>query len=456
MGRVEQTVDTAVLEKRAWRVTAAVGAVAAAVGAWAVVRYGGELTGQWFPVAVLVAISLLATASPPRVSWMSVVMAADTLPVVVAGVLFGPAAALVVGTVGTVILRQVAERKWRALIYNRAALGLSAVASSFVYRALYVAHLPSLSLRDAIAFVAMLVVYSTLNNGATAVYVSAGRGSRVGAEIWSVIRQEAFTVVGAAVLGPLALVSYALLGRPGLIALVVPVILVNRFLARYQAYTRAFLAAVESLATALGAKDQVTLDHSRRVGEYAAQIARQMHLSETQVGIMYYNGLMHDIGKLGICDELLKKPTVFTPAEYEQVKVHAALSEQFTAPFWRVDVAVRRMNYTSYHHERWDGRGYPRGLAGEDIPLGGRILAVADAFDAMTSDRPYHKGIRKEEAYRELIRCAGTQFDPVVVRAFLESQGVEVPPSYDQRVRAQEIMARRRRAAAAVLQPTQS
>jgi len=192
---------------------------------------------------------------------------------------------------------------------------------------------------------------------------------------------------------------------------------VNAFLGRYQAYTRAFLNGVETLASALGAKDQVTLEHSRRVGEYAAQLARQMRMSETQVGIMYYNGLLHDAGKLGVCDDLLKKPAAFTADEYEQIKVHAALGEQFTQPFWKVDRAVRRMNYVAYHHERWDGRGYPDGLAGPAITLEARIITCCDSWNAMRTDRPYRAALSYQAAMAELVSNAGAQFDPDVVRA---------------------------------------
>jgi HD-GYP domain-containing protein (c-di-GMP phosphodiesterase class II) len=439
-------------ERRAWAYTVGLALITGMVGAWLIVANGASLRPELVPLVLLVVIGLAAAAVPVRVPWATLVISADTLPIVVAAALLGPAAAFVVGVLGTIVIRQLAERKYRAFVFNRAMGGLLGGVSGLVYHALYpvtmapgLAHV-HISLSMVLAFTLSVMALTTVNHFAASFYIAAWRGTRVLAEAPAAMRHMLTMGTGALVLGPIMMGVYAAFGVRGLVFLILPMVGINLFLGRYQSYTKSFLAAVETMAKALGAKDELTLEHSQRVGEYASQIARQMHLSETQVGVMYYNGLLHDIGKLGVCDELLKKPSLFTPSEYEQVKVHAALGEQFTKPFWRVDRAIRRMNYVSYHHERWDGRGYPRGLAGEEIPLGGRILAVADAFDAMTSDRPYHKGIKKEQAFTELIRCAGAQFDPIVVKAFLESQGVSVPPSYERRVRAQELMAHRRTA----------
>ncbi len=429
--------------QRAWLYTVFAAVLAAAAGAFLLAVSWSSLEEHLLGVAVLAAIGLMATLAPPRVPWVRIVMSAVTLPILIAAVLFGPAAAFLVGVFGTMVFSQLARGLYRPFVFNRAALGLSAALAAEVYR-LTMGSSGAASVIGVASFVAALVAFVLVNQITMASYVAVLHGSRVLDEARAMVHQAVAMVAGALLLGPVVLACYHFFKIDGLIFLVLPVAAINAFLGRYQAYTKAFLDGVETLATALGAKDQVTLDHSRRVGEYAAQIARQMHLSETQVGIMYYNGLLHDAGKLGVCDDLLKKPAAFTADEYEQIKVHAALGEQFTQPFWKVDRSVRRMNYVSYHHERWDGRGYPRGLAGEAIPLGGRILAVADAYDAMSEDRPYHKGVAPEVAHKELIRCAGAQFDPAVVRAFLASQGAEIPSTFDRRVRAQELMARRR------------
>lgn len=436
--------DDRVFKRRAWLYTGLVGVLAASVGAVVVGTGWSALQTHLFAVMVLAAIGLMATLAPPRVPWVRIVMSADTLPILVAAVLYGPAAAFVIGVIGTMVVSQLSRGLYRPFLFNRAALGLTAALAGLVFRLILPTGAPLVSTLGAGAFVAALLTIAVANQLTLAAYIAILHGSRVTDEAGAMVHQGLAMAAGALLLGPLILACYHFFGTDGLVFLVLPVAAVNVLLGRYQAYTKAFLDGVETLATALGAKDQTTLDHSRRVGEYAAQVARQMHMSETQVGIMYYNGLLHDAGKLGVCDDLLKKPAAFTADEYEQIKVHAALGEQFTQPFWRVDRAIRRMNYVSYHHERWDGRGYPRGLSREQIPLGGRILAVADAFDAMTEDRPYHQGITPEVAYKELIRCAGAQFDPTVVRAFLECQGAEIPATFERRVRAQEIMAQRR------------
>lgn len=436
--------DGRVYGRRAWGLVAVVGLGAAALGTGLLASGWQSLEAHWLAIAVLCTIGLMTTVVPPRIPWVRIVISGGTLPILIGLVLFGPAAAFVIGVVGTMIVSQLRRRLFRAFLYNRATLGLAAGLAGVVFRTLVPSGHPLLSVAGVGAAVLALFVFTLANQMTLALYIAMLHGSRVTDEAASIAHEFGALAVGVLLLGPLVVACYHYLHVDGLVFLVLPVAAINLLLGRYQAYTKAFLDGVETLATALGAKDQVTLDHSRRVGEYASQIARRLHMSETQVGIMYYNGLLHDAGKLGVCDDLLKKPAAFTPDEYEQIKVHAALGEQFTEPFWKLDRAIRRMNYVSYHHERWDGRGYPRGLSRDEIPLGGRILAVADAYDAMTQDRPYHQGVGAEIAYKELIRCAGAQFDPVVVRAFLESQGATIPATFERRVRAQELMAERR------------
>jgi len=431
-------------DRIAWRFVAAMAAVTlVAVAIW-VVPTTPEIIAAWLPLLILTATTFVATMSPPRLPWLPVTLAADTLPIVVAAAIYGPGAAMVVGVIGSVVPRHLAHGKYRAFTFNRANIGvasaLAGVAYETVTRGL---HAPGL-VTSAAGLVAAIAVIAVVNAILMAMYLALTQQSRFQLEAVALLRHLGMMCAGALLLGPLVLVLDRAAGASGLVLLVIPVVGANLLVGRHAHYTQAFMASVDSLVTALGVKDRGTLEHSRRVGAYAAQIARQMRLSTTQQKVMYYNGLLHDVGKLGVCDEILKKPALFTADEYEKIKVHAQLGERLTAPFWGVDRTIRGMNYVSYHHERWDGRGYPRGLKGESIPLGGRILAVADAFDAMTSDRPYHKAVPADQAYVELIRCAGVQFDPQVVRAFLEAHGVDIPASYDRRVVAQELMADRR------------
>jgi len=172
---------------------------------------------------------------------------------------------------------------------------------------------------------------------------------------------------------------------------------------------------ITALAFAVEAKDPHTENHSQKVSRQAAQIARQAGLSDVEIEEIRLAGLVHDVGKIHVPAPVLYKPGRLTAQEYEIMKSHAAWGAKILEPL-KV-TAIERI--VRHHHERYDGTGYPEGLAGDKIPLGARIVAVAESFDNMVSDLPYRRGRSAEEALAELRRCRGTQFDPLVVDAFL-------------------------------------
>ncbi len=178
-----------------------------------------------------------------------------------------------------------------------------------------------------------------------------------------------------------------------------------------------YLSTVKSLATAIAAKDQYTHAHIHRVQHYAVSIAQNMGVSGAELEAIRTGAVLHDIGKLGVPDYVLLKPGRLTPDEFEKMKRHPVVGADILEPVqfpWPVSDVVR------HHHEKWDGTGYPDGLAGEAIPLSARILSVADVYDALTSDRPYRTAWPRQKTLDFLITEAGMQFDPQVVRAFLE------------------------------------
>jgi response regulator RpfG family c-di-GMP phosphodiesterase len=202
----------------------------------------------------------------------------------------------------------------------------------------------------------------------------------------------------------------------------------------YKSLQETFTQTMESFARALEAKDPYTHGHSDRVAAYAKIIARAMNLPDAEVDRIAHGGLMHDIGKIGIRGADLNKPQKLTPEEYAMFKSHPVQGKRIIEP---VTFLAHLVPSVYYHHEAWDGTGYPEGLDGERIPLEARILAVADSYDAMTSNRPYRKALPHDIAVAEFRRCAGRQFDPVVVAAFLDiidryrrerrAQGLPVP-----------------------------
>ena len=179
-----------------------------------------------------------------------------------------------------------------------------------------------------------------------------------------------------------------------------------------------FLASVQSLAEALEVKDPYTRGHSVRVSHYSMVIARELGLEGELLRQIELGGHVHDIGKIGVREDVLNKPGKLTDAEYEHIMTHPVVGWRILAPLLG-DTPVA-LNIVRSHHERFDGRGVPDRLAGEQIPFEARIAAVADSFDAMTSDRPYRpEGMSIEASVAELVRCSGTQFDPKIVTAMI-------------------------------------
>lgn len=174
---------------------------------------------------------------------------------------------------------------------------------------------------------------------------------------------------------------------------------------------------IYALAAAVDAKDEYTNGHSLRVAEYARKISARIGKSEEYQENIYYMGLLHDIGKIGIPDEIIHKTSKLTDEEYATIKEHPTIGANILDQ-------IREMPELSigahYHHERYDGRGYPEGISGDDIPEQARILAVADSYDAMTSKRTYHNVKPQEFARSEIQKGRGTQFDPLMADAMLE------------------------------------
>lgn len=183
----------------------------------------------------------------------------------------------------------------------------------------------------------------------------------------------------------------------------------------------AYHETVTALASALETKDTGTRAHSQRVQQYALELAEELAPSLAGDASAEYGFLLHDVGKIGVPDAVLQKPGPLDPEERRLIETHTMLGEQMLSGV--AFLAGEGLRIVRSHHERWDGRGYPDGLTREDIPLGARVFAVADTLDAMTSDRPYRRAQRWEEARREIADEAGRQFDPDVVDAFREREG---------------------------------
>lgn len=183
----------------------------------------------------------------------------------------------------------------------------------------------------------------------------------------------------------------------------------------YHQQRESFAGMVRALTSAIDAKDPHTCGHSDRVARVAVRLAEQLGIDGAQMETVYLSGLLHDVGKIGVSDQVLRKEGELTPSEYEHIKTHTEIGYRILADLHQLDDVLP---VVLHHHEQWDGSGYPTGLCGYQIPLLARIVAVADAFDAMSSDRPYRQGLSEEMIEQVLRDGAGRQWDADVVSAF--------------------------------------
>jgi len=352
-------------------------------------------------------------------------------------VLFGPAAGTVTaaldGLAGSVRAKT-ASRRLEYAFFNTATMALSAqFAGMAFYRLLGGAPLygtGGVSLRQVILPMASLgLIHHLSNSGIVAVMVALE--TRKG--IYRIYRENFFwtllsylTCASVAVL----IAANAAAITPFVLALLLPVLLIvyvgykahedkTKERIKHRQLNELYLRTVESLALAVDAKDQTTHSHIHRVRSYAMGLADLCGITDSNELMAIRTGaLLHDIGKLAVDDYILNKPGKLSPQEFEKMKMHALagheIVEQIQFPF---PVA----KYVRGHHERWDGQGYPDGLKGEGIPLGARILTIADAFDAMRSWRPYKNSLSMQDSLEELRSMAGTVFDPKLVELFIQN-----------------------------------
>ncbi len=188
---------------------------------------------------------------------------------------------------------------------------------------------------------------------------------------------------------------------------------------KHQELRIAYIQTIRALSEAVDAKDAYTRGHSERVGVYASKMGRELGLPRELIERVYISGLLHDVGKIGVRDAVITKPDRLTPEEYEEIKQHPEIGARILTP---VNFLADVVECVRHHHEWYDGceRGYPMRLRGDQIPLPSRIILVADTVEAMTSDRPYRKGLDLDVVIRELHKYSGSQFDPTCVDAMLQ------------------------------------
>lgn len=394
---------------------------------------------QWF---ILAGLTLLSGSFTVRIPTVPARLSVSETFVFATVLLFGPAAATVIVVLDSLIISYWRRKRTNSgahVLFNMAAPAVAIWAAAHVFywmagvQPLSVDPQPILSL--VLPLMVLAILYFLLNSWLIAWAVAFERrlpafriwresflwlslnyfsGASVAALLLPYLQSEQsefIRVIG--ILLPLLLISYltfkTALGR---------VDDANRHLSELN---KLYLSTIETLAMAIDAKDQITHGHIRRVQQYAVGLARKLGVQDpAQISAIEAASLLHDMGKLAVPEYILNKPGPLTPAEFEKMKLHASVGADILSA---INFPYPVVPIVRHHHENWNGTGYPDGLNGSDIPIGARILAVVDCFDALTSDRPYRPRLGDSEAIRILLERRGSMYDPLIVDTFIHVHG---------------------------------
>jgi hypothetical protein len=391
-----------------------------AVGVVLIVR--GPFTYSWISwrdIAVLGLLLVISESTATRLSEGNLSWSANTTATLAAAVLVGPVGAALVGACTAFSLRRGPSPAQRA--FNTGMMALTAYVAGRVFvalngqvGALTADSFPKIIWPFAIAAIVHVVVNHALLGGVLWLVRDAeGMGGAVSAVVNP---RLLFSDLGYGAFGLLIAALWSAVGPFAPLLVVIPLFVARWAVAQFAAQQRAYEATVGALCQAVETKDFYTRGHSDRVSRGSVMIAREIGMRGDRVEAIRYAGMLHDVGKLGVPTKVLQKTGKLTEEEYAAIQLHPMRGLDIVREIGFLDEALAGI---MHHHERIDGRGYPMGLAGDEIPEFARMLAVADAFDSMTSTRSYRGARPTEEAIAELRKWSGTQFDPAFVDAFV-------------------------------------
>jgi putative nucleotidyltransferase with HDIG domain len=374
---------------------------------------------------VLAVLFMICDSTPTTLTSRQSAWSPSSAATLAAVVLLGPGGAALVGATSLISLRRGGLRE-RA--FNGAMYALSAFAAGEAYLALG-GHI-GVPAADAfpgiiLPFAVAAAVHVAVNHGLLWSMllllppggVSAPRG-RLDLHLSLLLVSD----LGYATLGLLIAALWDLVGAFAAVLVLIPLFVARWAMGQFAAQEGAYSATMAALCQAVETKDFYTRGHSERVSRGAALLARQIGMGAERVEAIRYAGMLHDVGKLGVPTKVLQKTGPLTEEELAAIQLHPMRGLEIVR---QIGFLTEALDGIMHHHERMDGKGYPMGLAGDEIPEFARVIAVADAFDSMTSTRSYRGARSVEEAVAELRKCSGMQFDPVLVDAFIAALGKE-------------------------------
>jgi hypothetical protein len=409
------------LHPRARLLVVAVLASATAVLVWAVSASVDATATYWSRVAALWVLFALATHFATRAS-SSVGVSVSYIVGLAAVILIGPAGAAIVGTAAIFTTTRGVGRHTKRL-FNASMFALCAVVAGHAWGLFAGTGLPSgdgAVAEQLLGLLAATLAYFVLNNGLVAMIVSLTSGLSLrrtwaGSMSWLTLSQ-----LGYGLMGLLLAHLYDEMGPASAVFFLAPLLVARQAFDNYAQQREAYDSTVRAFAQAVETKDFYTRGHSERVSRVAEMIAREHGMREDRVQVIRIAGMLHDVGKLGVPTRVLQKQGKLNELEFEAIKLHPLRGYEMLC---EIEFLHEALDGVYHHHERMDGRGYPMGLTGEEIPEFARIVMVADAFDSMTSTRSYRQAKSVDEAITELRRCEQVQFDPHMVDCLVRAIG---------------------------------
>ena len=375
-----------------------------------------SLPNMWPVLIFFIVISALAEFLPVNLPTSGSVTIGFPIDFVVI-LVYGPATAMFITIFGAIV-GELMQRKisWYKILFNASQYALSSGIAGIVYqKSGGVVGTPNITNYIIPAIICALIYYF-INSSLFMMVIHFAEGI----SLWSIWKNQLkgiiATYMALAPIGFIMAMVYVSIGIWGIILFFFPLILARRSFELYTKMRKVYLDTIRALAAAIDAKDPYTKGHSERVAKTSVALAQELNLSDRDIENIEYTALLHDIGKIGIADNILGKDSSLTNKEFDKIKEHTIMGAKIIEP---VDFLKNSYKAIYHHHERYNGKGYPDRIKGEEIPILARIIAVADAYDAMSSDRPYRKKLNKDKILKELKDQSGKQFDPEVVKALI-------------------------------------
>jgi len=370
----------------------------------------------WVIFAFFLTLSVFVEFIPvdlPMTGSISIGFPVDFMVILV----YGPALAMLISAISAII-HEVLEKKnsWYKIVFNASQYALSVGIAGLTYQ--YIGGVVGFQnfFKYFLPAALCAFTYCLVNLILVTIVISLSQGGRI-TTVWRINFKGILpSYIAEAPLGFLMAVIYVQAGVLGILLFFLPLLLARRSFELYTKMRKVYLETIRALAAAIDAKDPYTKGHSERVSETSVALAQELNLTDKDIENIEYTALLHDIGKIGIADNILGKNSSLTDKEFDKIKEHPVMGAKIIEP---VDFLKNSYEAIYHHHEKYDGKGYPDGLKEKDIPLLSRIIAVADAYDAMGSDRPYRKKLNKVKILKELKDQSGKQFDPEVVKALI-------------------------------------